>query len=228
MPIVYVPISSPEEWKNLLAEPEKQWRTGYSARTLAHCWLASDGIPTELVSLLATSEVPALRRIYPLIAIPEHQVALPPAAGHPSQNDVFVLAKADDGALVSMTVEGKVSESLGQAVGEWKKPGSAGKRERLAFLEEKLGIDKVPDQIRYQLLHRTVSAILEAERFCARYAVMVVQSFSPSDEWFDDYARFLAMFGVQSKVGKLVELRQLGPITVLAGWVRGDPRFLAA
>ena len=228
MSTVYVPISSPEEWKNLLAEPDKQWRTGYSARTLAHCWLASDGIPTELVSLFATSEVPALRRIHPLIVFPEHQVALPPAAGHPSQNDVFVLAKADDGALVSMTVEGKVSESLGQAVGEWKKPGSAGKRERLAFLEEKLGIDKVPDQIRYQLLHRTVSAIIEAERFCARYAVMVVQSFSPSDEWFDDYARFLAMFGVQSKVGQLVRLRQLGPITLFAGWTRGDPRFLTA
>ena len=228
MPLIYVPISSHIQWKNLLAEPEKQWRKGHSARTLAHCWLASDGIPAELVSLFATSEVPALRRIHPLIVIPEHQVALPPAAGHPSQNDVFVLAKADDEALVSMTVEGKVSESLGQAVGEWNKPGSAGKRERLAFLEEKLGIDKVPDQIRYQLLHRTVSAILEAERFCARYAVMVVQSFSPSDEWFDDYARFLAMFGVQSKVGQLVKLRQLGSITLFAGWARGDPRFLTA
>jgi Domain of unknown function (DUF6946) len=228
MPIIYVPISSPEEWKNLLVEPEKQWRTGYSARTLAHCWLASDGIPAELVSLFATSEVPALRRIEPLIVFPEHQVVLPPSAGHPSQNDVFVLAKADDGALVSMTVEGKVSESLDKTVGEWNKPGSAGKRKRLAFLAEKLGIGQVPDRIRYQLLHRTVSAILEAERFCARYAVMVVQSFSPSDEWFDDYAQFVAMFGVQSQVGQLVKLRQLGPITLFAGWARGDPRFLAA
>lgn len=227
MPLIYVPISSPEEWKNLLADPEKQWRTGYSARTLAYCWLASDSIPAELVSLFATSEAPALRRIHPLIAIPEHQVPLPPAAGHPSQNDVFVLARADDGALVSMTVEGKVSESFDKTVGEWKKPGSAGKRERLAFLAVKLGLDEVPDHIRYQLLHRTVSAILEAERFCARHAVMVVQSFSPSDEWFDDYAQFLAMFGVQGQVGQLVKLRQLGPINLCAGWARGDPKFLA-
>lgn len=227
MPIVYAPISSPEEWKNLLAEPEKQWRTGYSARTLAHCWLASDGIPAEITSLLATSQVPALRRILPLIVIPEHQVPLPPSAGHPSQNDVFVLAKADDGALVSMTVEGKVSESFDKTVGEWNKPGSAGKQERLTFLAQKLGIGQVPDQIRYQLLHRTVSAVLEAERFCARYAVMVVQSFSPTDEWFDDYDRFLATFRVQSQVGQLVKLQQPGPITLYAGWARGDPKFLA-
>jgi hypothetical protein len=121
-----------------------------------------------------------------------------------------------------------VSESFDKTVGEWNKLASAGKQERLAFLAKKLGLDEVPDQIRHQLLHRTVSALLEAERFCAHYAVMAVQSFSPSDEWFDDYARFLAMFGVQSQVGQLVELRQLGSVTLLAGWARGDPRFLTA
>jgi len=229
MTSIYVPISSPDQWKSLLAEPEKQWRTGFSVRTIAHSWLASDGIPTELRSLFATSELHALRRIQPLLILPEHQVALPPTSGHPSQNDVFVLARADDGGLLSLTVEGKVSESFDRAVADWMKPPSAGKKERLSFLSEKLGLSaEVPGHIRYQLLHRTVSAIIEAERFGARYAAMVVHSFSPTDEWFDDYAAFLGLFGTNAQVGKLATLQQLGQITLLAGWARGDPRFLAA
>jgi hypothetical protein len=229
MPSVYVPISSPDEWKRLLVDPEKQWRTGYSARTIAHSWLASDGIPAEIRSVFASSGIAAFQRLEPLIVIPEHQVPLPPAVGHPSQNDVFVLARAADGALLSMTVEGKVSESFDKTVGEWRKSASNGKRERLVFLAQKLGlVGEVPDHIRYQLLHRLGSAIIEAERFGAKYAVMVVHSFSQSDEWFDDFAQFLEMFGVKARVGELVAMGQRGPIAVYAGWARGDPRFLAA
>lgn len=47
---------------------------------------------------------------------------LPPAASHPSYNDVFALAKADDGAPVSMIVEEEVSDSFSQTAGEWIKP----------------------------------------------------------------------------------------------------------
>ena len=43
------------------------------------------------------------------------------------------------------------------------------------------------DSIRYQLLHRAASAMVEARRFNAAHAMMLVHSFSPSDEWFDDY-----------------------------------------
>jgi len=32
----YRVINGPEDWKPLLAEPEKHWRTGYSAKTLAY------------------------------------------------------------------------------------------------------------------------------------------------------------------------------------------------
>jgi len=229
MPSVYIPISSPDEWKSLLAEPEKQWRTGYSARTIAHSWLASDGIPPEIRLVFSSSAIAAFQCIDPLIVIPEHQVPLPPATGHPSQNDVFVLARAADGALVSITVEGKVSESFDKTVGEWREPPSHGKRERLSFLAQKLGlVGQVPDRIRYQLLHRLGSAIIEAERFGAKYAVMVVHSFSQSDEWFGDFALFLEMFGARARVGELVRVGQQGPMGVYAGWARGDSRFLAA
>jgi hypothetical protein len=32
---VYIPATKPEDWQNLLADPEKQWRDGYSAKSLA-------------------------------------------------------------------------------------------------------------------------------------------------------------------------------------------------
>ena len=33
---VFIPTSTPKYWKSLLAEPHKQWRTGYSAKALAY------------------------------------------------------------------------------------------------------------------------------------------------------------------------------------------------
>jgi hypothetical protein len=57
---------------------------------------------------------------------------------------------------------------------------------------------------------------------------MVVQSFSSTHEWFDDYRAFLDLFGASGKVGVLSWLFNSGPIGVYAGWAEGDSRFLAA
>jgi hypothetical protein len=90
----------------------------------------------------------------------------------------------------------------------------------LEFLCASLGrTDEIPGDIRYQLLHRTVSALLEAKRFNARYAMMIVHSFSPVKSGFDDYQAFLGLFGRSSQVGKLVELPACGPIRLFSGWV---------
>jgi hypothetical protein len=35
---ILIPASNPEDWKKFLADPEKHWKKGYSARTLAYCW----------------------------------------------------------------------------------------------------------------------------------------------------------------------------------------------
>src|SRR6186997_2138098 len=108
---VLVPASGPDAWRTLLADPEKHWRTGYSARTLAHCWQDAQGFPPEVLHLLATSDVPALEQVELLLAFPEYQVALP-GGQRPSQNDLFVLGKAHDQQLVAFTIEGKVAEAF--------------------------------------------------------------------------------------------------------------------
>jgi hypothetical protein len=58
-----------------------------------------------------------------------------PGGRRESQNDAWVLAQCDSG-LVSMTVEGKVSEPFGELVGDWFANPSKGKEDRLRFLCE--------------------------------------------------------------------------------------------
>lgn len=227
MPPIYLPAAGPADWQRLLAEPEKQWKTGYSARTLAHCWHAADGIPPEVGAALAASYHPALASLEPLLMLPEHQVALP-GRGRASQTDLWVLARNDAG-LVSIAVEGKVDEPFGPTLGEWLADASAGKRARLAGLGTLLGLaTEPPPGTRYQLLHRTASALIEARRFHASAAVLLVHSFSPSGMWYADYAAFAALLGVDSAPGAVVDAGERGGVRIFLGWVRGDQRFLEA
>lgn len=224
----YIPTSGVDDWRRLLADPKKHWRTGFSARTLAYAWESAKGFPAEVNSLFANSDFPAFQDMELLLAIPEHKVLMPPYGGHPSQNDLFALAKGQDNNLIALTVEGKVSESFGEKLAQWNAEKSKGKIKRLAFIQETLGLaGAIPLTIRYQLLHRTASAIIEAKRFNARSAVMVVHSFSQSDRWFDDYQAFLKMFNApEASVGNLYFLTETHGIRVYSGWARGDEKFL--
>lgn len=224
---IYLPSSCPDDWRKLLADPEKHWRTGYSARSLAYAWENAKGFPPEIQDLFATSD-PPFQEMELLLAIPEHKVPMPPYGGHPSQNDLFVLARNSSSNLITITVEGKVSESFDKNLSEWNKAASQGKHTRLAFIKEKLGLtEEVPPTIRYQLLHRTASAIVEAERFTATSAMMIVHSFSQSDLWFEDYQAFLHLYGIENAaIGKLYFLRKIAGIKLFSGWARGNKMFL--
>lgn len=124
---ILIPSSSPEDWKGFLADPDKHWRRGYSARALAYCWQEADGIPPDVLSVL--SHAPSLKGLKTIFAIPEYQVPLLGGA-RPSQNDVWVLAWSKQG-LVSIAVEGKVSETFGTTISEWFSEDSSGKEKRL-------------------------------------------------------------------------------------------------
>jgi hypothetical protein len=54
---VYVPSSGPDDWQRFLAEPEKQWRRGFSARTVAYSWESANGLPPEVEALFVKSEI---------------------------------------------------------------------------------------------------------------------------------------------------------------------------
>jgi hypothetical protein len=216
---------SAEQWAGFLAEPTKHWRKGYSARALAYAWQEAKGFPTEVRAALARSG--NFLDIELLLALPEHKVPLP-GGSRSSQNDIWILARTADG-LVSMAVEGKVSESFGPTLGQWLVDESPGKSTRLAYLQNELGLDvdlRLSPTVRYQLLHRTASAIIEAKRYGARHAVMLVHSFSQSHEWFEDYSAFASLLGAEVSVDDIVSVGRRSGVNLHVGWVSGDIRYL--
>jgi len=171
------------------------------------------------------SDAACLHDLEFLIGIPEHEVPLP-GGRRPSQNDVFVLAKGSDG-LVSITVEGKVSESFDSPVDQRFAKPTPGQSTRLAFLLDLLELNRGNvGGIGYQLLHRTASAILEARRFGASHAVLLVHSFSQEMAHFDDYKNFVGLYGQTAEANRLYEAKQLGDITLYLGWVVGNAEYL--
>jgi len=217
---IFIPANEAGDWKQLLAQPNKQWRTGYSAKTLAYCWQETQDktsdFPECVRGVFMKSEIPIFQDIELLLAFPEYKVPLP-GGKRASQNDIFVLARGNN-QLVSITVEGKVRESFGELVNEWRKKDLGGKQERLNYLLDwlQLSENKVSN-IRYQLLHRTVSALIEADKFKAKNALMLVHSFSQDNECFDDYKQFLALFDLDAKPDSIVFAKNLKGINLYFG-----------
>jgi len=137
-----------------------------------------------------------------------------------------VLARSET-QLISITVEGKVDEPFGPTLKEWQIDQSEGKQKRLEYIKSKLGLtEDIPDSIRYQLLHRTVSAVIEAEHFYAKNAIMLVHSFSSNNVGFEDYQAFLSLYDVKADMGNLYFLKEINGISLYSGWVEGDLKYL--
>lgn len=217
--------SGPQDWQKLLSDPVKHWKSGFSARTLAYCWEAADGFPSEVSLPFTQSTEPLLANLAPVLAVPEFKVPLPGGV-RASQNDIFVLARSSSGP-VSIMVEGKVSESFGPTLDEWRNDTSPGKEERLSFLLRSLGLRTDPAGfVRYQLFHRAASAIITGEQFRAAAAVVVVHSFSQERAGWSDYQAFARLFGVEAKVGSVQRLGSASNIPLFGVWVVGNPSYL--
>lgn len=221
----YIPSSGVDDWRQLLIVPETQWKKGYSARAFAYSWVESEGIPEKVKEAFSMSDEVQLRKIEPIIGIPEHKVPLEGGLA-PSQNDLFLLARAGS-ELVSITVEGKVSESFDRPVEDWLVNASEGKKTRLNYLCALLGLEKDSVKpIRYQLLHRTASAIIEAKRFNAKFAVMIVHSFSQTHLWFEDFENFVTLYGQTTERGEVKFLKEINGVRLFAGWITGNKKYL--
>src|SRR4051794_34257023 len=218
MPPFYLPSSGPDAWQWLLARPALHWKHGASAMSLAYAWENAGGWPAPVTAALATD--PDLRELELVLGIPEHQVPLA-GRGTASQTDLFVLARSPSD-LVAIAVEGKVKEPFGdQTVSEWRLEGSAGKVKRLEYLLDVLGLsdDERIGSIRYQLLHRTASAVIEAQRFGARDAVMLVHSFSEDDLWIKEFQDFSKLYGTPVEKDTVSPVKDLDGVHLHLGWV---------
>ena len=218
---IYIPATGPEDWKQFLTE-SSHWKYGYSAMSMAYCWQEADGFPKAVSKVFRDSGIKLFQDTEILLALPEHKVSLP-QKGPASQNDLYVLAKSAD-QLISITVEGKATEPFGDLVSNWKT--TPGREKRLLFLCNVLGLQmsKVLD-IRYQLIHRTVSALLEAKRFNAPNALMLVHSFKENMETLKDYQKFAAWFKIEAEPNTINKADTLGGIDLYLGWIDDHNKY---
>lgn len=222
MATIFVPTKTAEDWRALLAKPDLHWKTGFSAKALAHCWQEAVGFPLSVQKALDESN---LKDTQLLFAFPEWKTPLP-GGRTASQSDIYAIAKCSDG-LISIAIEGKANEGFGQTVSEWKKDSSDGKTTRLDFLVRMLALqDKEIGEIRYQLLHRTVSALLEAHRITAQNALLLIHSFGEKDESFRDFTKFVALYGLPATKNSVIGPIEANGINLFFGWITGDQRFL--
>jgi len=188
----YPPSAGIYDWWKL--HKPKHWRKFYSAYELAVSWESADPfLPREIQAWFGNSAEL-------LAVIPEHKTRLP-GGSRPSQSDALAFIRSEN-KVYAVAVEGKAHESFGPTVGEWRKDESAGKIERLKFICQTLGLPYPPaNKIRYQLLHRTASAVIEAGRFHADCAAMFVHSFAykqprENSDSFADFLSFLDLFNI--------------------------------
>lgn len=222
---IFVPTSGPESWKPFLANSDRQWKLGHSAMAVARCWEEACrnpaiGLPEEIAKIVGLeTEL--------ILAIPEHQVPIPPDRRAPSQSDVFALLAMGD-MTCTLAVEATLKNPFPETVGDWVK-GSDTRPSRLRTLcEDALEISCPPPyNLRYQLFHRTASAIYESRRFKAGCAGMIIHSFSQEQEGFDQFAAFCKLFGVHEISPGIARWTKLpSGLDLLLGWAQGNARHL--
>ena len=217
-------LNNVNDWKALLADPDLHWKDGYSAKSLAMSWTQAQGFPDEVKAVLAQSDRQELRELTPEFIFPEYKVDMPHGK-RASQTDLYVLAFTPAHHPVVIMVEGKVNETFGPLVSEWlaeNNPGSQ-KAARINAICELLGLPRENiENRRYQLFHRTASAILEARRIKADQAIVLVHSFSKDSLWFEEFQAFVELFGLKLGKNELSKPVMIGEIETHFAWVHGE------
>lgn len=214
---IYLPTLGPDCWKRVLAS-RKHWRPGFGAWLLAHCWEeAVDNLPAPVRGVLEQQACFAKAEL--LLAIPEHGTPLP-GRGNASHSDILAVLRCQDGLAV-IAIEAKVAEGFGKSMAEWYGHApSTDRRRRREHIESLLGLTGADlDPVAYQLLHRAAAAIAEAQRFHARRAAMIVQSFDGAKSGIGEYEGFLSLFGVKANPASLHQLGTLQGIDLFSAWL---------
>jgi hypothetical protein len=224
---LHLPIRRPEDVIPYLGSPG-HWRDGRSAKLIAESWFAADGLPEMVRVTLGRCPPDQVSRFAGaelVDAFLERCTELGDGST-PSQTDVLAILRLPDEIAV-MAIEGKVDESFGPLTSEWlgEAASTSKKPDRLKRLAQTLGIDvPVCKTLRYQLLHRTASALYEAHRYHAKVAIMMVHSFDANDPGFEDFARLSIALGMP----KPVATRLVGPVNregvdLYLGWTADRP-----
>ena len=213
---LHVPLLAPEGIIPHLGALH-HWKEGRSAKCLIDSWWASNDIPASIRRML--DEAPEWRDVALIDAFAERCTDLEDGRPSRSQSDLLAIVGLARRIGV-LSIEAKVDEGFDKTVGEWIGDGSQGKAIRLAKLMALLGISASSvERLRYQLLHRTAAAVLEARRYRANQAAMIVQSWCPGRSSFGDYLAFCCALGLpEPAANQLTAPVSVGEVQLRLGW----------
>ena len=185
-----------------------------TAPELTARWRAADGFPPEIAQLLRSHE--ATRSATLLLAIPEHRVRL--AGGvWAAPADLWALARTPRG-LLSIVVGTDGAEPAGATA---RASQSACEHEQTdRAVRSLLEIDRESERaIGSQLFHRTACALIEARRFFAATAAVIVHSFGARADSFLEFQSFARqMGGLLQRPGELTRVPPREGIDLFLGW----------
>lgn len=219
------PLIDPVHVKPLLRDPDLHWKQGRSAYEAAHSWIpaglyAQGGWPPKVREAICAA--PEWSNTSIVAGFFEHATALDTMTG-PSNTDVLLVCNNGSNLGVA-AIEAKAGETFGERVQEWKT--TEGRERRYLWACDFFGVDPGECQLlRWQLFHRTAAAVLEARRFCARDAVMVVHDFSSTNASLHDFQAFSDRLKVSGNcVGSISEPISVQGVSLRLSWVRDTPR----
>ena len=219
MPIirrVCVPLLVPEDIIPHLGAPH-HWKEGRSAKNLIDLWWAANAIPPSIGQMLEA--VPEWQGAELIDAFAERCTSLDDGRPSHSQSDLLAIVGLAAGIGV-LSIEAKVDEGFDKTVDQWLKGDSKGKAHRLSKLVGLLGVEPHGfGKLRYQLLHRTASAIIEAKRYRTRQAAMIVQSWCPDLSGLEDFLVFCEAIGIaRPEIGRLTSPVVIDAVELRLGW----------
>jgi hypothetical protein len=222
----HVPMLHADDITPHLAKGIDHWRPGYSAAELAQSWWNAQGIPEKINRIL--DQAAEWKGSQILEAFFERKTDLG-TPGRPSQTDLLILTRNSEGTGI-LAVEGKAREPFGPPVKGWLQTApSRGKERRINSLCAALRLDiSHALELRYQLLHRTVAATIEAKRFGCGRAVVLVHHFAPTSEAmpssFTDFTKFTLVVGAPlDQRDAISKPTSLNSVNVRFAWVDYEP-----
>lgn len=215
-----VPLRRPEDVIPHLGA-RHHWKQGHSAKALADFWWGATALPAPIRALL--DQAPPVAGAELIDGWLERETDLLDSEARASQTDLLALLGVGD-ALAVLGVEAKAGETFGPTVFAKLSDCSTGVQNRVEQLCQHLGLEyEAAQSLRYQLLHRTVATLLEAKRFRASKAVLLVQSFRDDPAGLEDYQRFVQSIGFpETGTGTLEGPRRFGAVDLWTGWVDSD------
>lgn len=213
---IAVPLLTPEDVIPHLGKPT-HWKQGRSAKSVADSWFQANDLPERVRAVVEQSE--ELMGAELVDSWMERCTDLGDKRGSATQTDLLAILGVGD-ELAVMAVEAKVTESFGPLVSEWIGEGGEGKEDRLQRLCDLLGFDRAcVGDLRYQLFHRTAAAILEARRYRANKAVLMVHSFCPDATGLADFVAFYERMGIiGAGRDRLSAPKTVAGVTLWIGW----------